>query len=651
MHIPIFSRVRQNPLSWILAGYISLWFAHWLLTALPGGETVREQRGFALQHVLRMSRPLLEGDHARELTRYLRDAQATGLVDYFQFDHNGKLETAGQVPGRRPVLTEAVSEDDGWVWGRAEGRETTLRLASGYGWRTRLALAFRREVTRFPFDLLFVAFATAICFLFQARARRQAARGAIESGSLRREAKRAKAQRTEATRKTEIGEFDGVCGRTSLLNQAELAGGDPEKFFAFLEEFYADCSAVLARYQGKLHGVHGHELLFYFHENNAQYETRLALAAARDLEALAARHGFRLGTALAHGHLHGAHLLSGFALFGTPVEETADLIQALATQKESAIWCAESLLRHAGAHATFRALPHGARKLSAKVAEVSASIEPALAAARNGNFAELAFHRGDAALAAVFLALGSEPGWERDVYVGAVTELRRVPCRRCGPDVVEAYRALLSAELARKDTYRLSAVVALAAAVLGRAAVDRPMERLFLQAVAVKDRRVRANAVELFTKFFPERELPELRSLIRDEDNRVSANALIKAACERFDEKVILRLEERVRGGSVAHVASALHAMGEIAVYYRKHDPLFLGTKHSFLRLFENLPGLASHPNTMIRRQALIAAHKLQSDPLDARLRELFAGATDPELLGLFASIYHWRKDPARKAA
>ena len=86
---------------------------------------------------------------------------------------------------------------------------------------------------------------------------------------------------------------------------------------------------------------------------------------------------------------------------------------------------------------------------------------------------------------------------QRDRYVAVVNELRRVPCRRCGPPVVEFYRALLAAELARKDTYRLSSIVALASALLSPALVDQGLEKLFFQAVAIKDRRVRANAVEL----------------------------------------------------------------------------------------------------------------------------------------------------------
>jgi hypothetical protein len=650
------SRVRQSLVFWMVLGYGALLAAHVAATVFPGAEAFRERRGFALQHVLRVSRPLLQAGHGKELVRYLHDAQSTGLVDYFEVaETRGHGESAGRVPPSRPVLTDAVSEtSDGWVWGRGESADTTLRIASGTGWRTRLETALDSELARLPFDAFFLLFACALGFFYQGRARRQAAQGVVEISS-RREARRAKTPRAEAPARAkapETGDFAGVCGRTSILNHAELAA-DPANFFAALEDFYADCSAIVGRYRGKLHGVHGHELLFYFSEKDSRLDACLALAAARDFEEIAARRGFRLGTGLAQGRLHGGYLVAGFALFGAPVEESAELVLAAAGAKESIVLVDDHLAATANGFASFRAPPAGSRRQHARALVSTEAVGAAIERARgSGSFEALALHRGDAALASILTSLAVEgKNWERDHYVGAVSELRRVTCRRCGPAVVDAYRALLTAELARKDTYRLSSVVALASTLLHRAVIDRALERLFLQAVAVKDRRVRANAVELFTKFFPEREIPELRSLIRDEDNRVSANALVKAACERFDERVIAKIEERVRGGSVAHVASALHAMGEIALYYRKHDPLFLGTKLSFLRLFDGVPANLGHPNTMIRRQALVAAHKLQSEALDARLRELFATCQDPELLGLFATVYGWRKEAVRIAA
>jgi hypothetical protein len=621
----------RNPIALILFAYLVVTFLHLACGTFLGFERLREQRGFALQHVLRMSKPLLKDGRVHELAKYLGDAQSTGLVDYYQLIGKGRNDSAGVAPALRPSSPDPVLEQDGWTWGRQDAGELSLRLASGYGYAFRFRAAMEAEAERAPIDLVFVILACAVALGFTTP------RPAFAP---RRESRLAKVARQEAPKKSiDAGDFTGVCGRAALFNQAELAAGsDPAAFFSSLDEFFADASAVLARYRGRLLGAHGHEILFYFAEKNPALDCRLAAAAVRDLADLAARRGFRFGSVLAHGRLHGAQLISGFALLGTPVEETAELL----LRREDGLFVTDSFAAQIGLTGTSK---KGVRALPA-----APLFGDALVSARTGDVGSLTFHRGDESLTELLRSLASG-SWEKEAYVSAVGELRQVQCRRCGPSVVDSYRALLAGELARKDSYRLSSAVALAATLLSRSQIDRALEKLFLQAASVKDRRVRANAVELFTKFFPEREIPELRPLIRDEDNRVSANALIKAACERFDEKVISRIDDRIRGGSVAHVASALHAMGEIALYYRRHDPLFLGSKISFLRLFDGVSALASHPNSMIRRQALIAAHKLASEPVDARLRELFANCNDPELLSLFGTVYGWRKDTERAAA
>jgi hypothetical protein len=621
----------RNPVTLIFSAYLAVLFLHLACGTFFGYERHREDRGFALQHVLRMSKPLMKDGRVHELAKYLSDAQSTGLVDFYQLTGKGHDDSAGAAPAVRPSSPDPVLEQDGWAWGRSDAGELSLRLASGFGYAFRFRAALGAEAARAPIDFAFVILACVVALGFAAP------RPAYLP---RRESRLAKVARQEPPKKSpDAGDFTGVCGRAALFNQAEFAtGSDPAAFFASLDEFFADASAVLARYRGRLLGAHGHEILFYFAEKNPGLDCQLASAASRDLAGLAARRGFRFGAVLAHGQLHGAQLISGFALLGSPVEETAELLH----RREDGVFVTDSFAKQIGLTAPSK---KGVRALPA-----APGFGGALEAARVGSFGDLSFHRGDDALTELLRSLASG-SWDKEHYVSVVGDLRQMQCRRCGPGVVDAYRGLLAGELARKDSYRLSSAVALAATLLSRSQIDRALEKLFLQAASVKDRRVRANAVELFTKFFPEREVPELRPLIRDEDNRVSANALIKAACERFDEKVISRIDERVRGGSVAHVASALHAMGEIALYYRHHDPLFLGSKISFLRLFDGVNALASHPNSMIRRQALIAAHKLGSEPIDARLRELFAGCEDPELLSLFGSIYGWRKDTERAAA
>jgi|GEM_PF-5040339 len=618
-------QLRASMGFWIILVYLAALGGHLGWQTFSGASAKRELRGFYLQHALRVSKPLLKDGRARELSSYLKEAVEMSMIDSYELELLGKpLEKGGQLVETRPVLAEAMSEVDGWVWGKFETADASLRIGSGVGWRARFALAIKAESARLPFDVLFLSLSIFLSVFFQGRMRHHARRSAT---SVVRENRRAKVLRNErAPPAPEPTSFEGVCGCVVLIPQGALEG---EK----LEAFFADSAALVSRYGGRVCGLQGLELLFAFSEGDPRHQARVALALLRDLEESAQTTlGAAISSALSFGKVHSASVLPGSpSFFGAPLEEAAALLRQQLAQKKPG-----------------RGLSPAMQTLCAE--RIGLGIEKAISDCRQGHSEELAYHRSDASIEAVLRALVSGV-WSKEAYVNTMNELRQVQCLRCGPVLVEAFRALLALELKNKDAYRLSGALALAPHLLTRALVDKELEKMFLEAVKVKDRRVRANAVELFTRFFPEREIAELRPLIRDEDNRVSANALIKAACERFDEKVIAKLEERVKGGSVAHVASALHAMGEIAAYYRRTDPLFLGTKIVFLRLFEAVPTFAQHPNPMIRRQALLAARKLGSPQLNEVLFHLFEVSSDPELLALFASVYGWKSGQRRPAA
>jgi len=638
-------KLRSSVIFWILSAYVLVLTGHFIYRAFNTREIDRESRGFLLQHALRVTKPLLRDNRARELGSYLREAVSSGLIDHYELELRGRAtDRQGKGPARRPVLSEPLSVVDGWVWGRAETADGALYMASGVGWQARVAKAWSEEWARLPADFVFLALTCLLSLLFQSTGgRARAAQAPAEA----RESKRSRLRRQEKARdEIEHSEFEGVFGRAFFGKQAELVGKlEGGAFFAAVEELYADCAMVLARYDGKMHSVHGNELLFFFAEGDGPTQARMALAAARDMERLASKRGFSLASALSYGPLRGAHLQSGFALFGPPLEQTAELIQCLLAQKRHAIWVAEPMVRLAQPHARFDAQVIDGRKNLGYALAGQGELRKIIDHCKEGRVSELAFHRSDDAVAAVLRALCDDTDWSRESFVATVGELRQVECRRFGAEVTETYRSLLSAEMLRKDSYRLSSVLALAPHLLSRRTVDRPFEKLFLQAAALKDKRVRANAIDIFTRLFPEREVPELRPHIKDEDGRVSANAMVKAACERFDEKLIARLEERLREGTVGHVAAALYAMGEIAHYYRRHDPALLATKTSFMRIFDHIATWVQHPNPMIQRQALLAAHKLQNQAVDARIQQLFSSCEDPELLKLFAATYGWRKE------
>lgn len=610
----------------------------------------RESRIFFLGHAIKTSQALVRENRSRELNKYLRDAVSTGLIDHFVHETKEKSESFGSGPLERPVLPESLVEVDGRVWAKMETDSQRLYLSSATSWTARLGIALAEEGPHLPAEF----FLLVVCFWLLNFSKRAAdsSIGAREALLPKRESKRHRVAKQAASKPAPANDYmnlEAIYGRAALR---QMGGRDTQdqEFFQSIDRFYAEASALLHRYGGAVHVLQGHELLFYFSHPEAKIRGRLALSFARDLELLAKAHGFVISIALSEGKVTGGRLAgAGFGIFGSPVDETAAFLLAMPENK-SAAWVAKDLSERLGEYAELKLASEG-RKLGAHVLGKMREVASVLEDCKKEECEELLFYRGKDGVAAALASLAEDSDWERGAFLAVISELKKLEWKTAHTEVTEAFRLLLQNELKKADSYRLSAVLAVAPHVLTRAAVDPAMEKLFLKSIAIKDRRIRANAVELFTRFFPEREIPELRSLIRDEDHRVSANALIKAACERFDEKVIHRIEERVRGGSVAHVASALHAMGEIALYYRAKDPVFLGTKANFLKLFDEIPHWVEHPNPMIRRQALLAAKKLGNPLLERRLREIFSDTEHPELLLLFSSTFGWSKEPSEQAA
>lgn len=631
--------VRKSFAFWLLLGFTAFIGINLVYRTIAGTESVRESRIFFLDHALKASRPLVKAGRAHELSKYLRDSVSTGLIDFYEISQSGKVEIQGRNPNYRPTFMVGLAEEQGWIWGQAEGDEIKLSLASGVGWQARLASAWAEELQRLPVELGLFIFVYLAFYLLPAKT---AERPGVEASMPIRLRGRKKAQpaASPSNEGSNQSDFSGVCLRANVQTETDSA---------LLEDFFTKSALLVGRYKGKVHSIQGQEFICYFSEEEAELSVRLALAAARDLEAIAGGAKLVVHLALASGLLHQTESALNSALFGEPLRETAKLLEAMSGSK-STLWASADAVKLAGEHFQFRAPSSEPKGLKPKVLVKTTELEKVIGSCKHGNSGELLFHRSDESLLKILRSL-QDSDWSREAYVKVIQELREAHFLRCGPEISEAFGHLFQTELDRRDSYRVSSLLSLAPNLFERNHVAAALEKLFLRAVAVPDSRIRANAVELFTRLFPEREIPQLRSLLRDEDHRVSANALIKMACERFDEKVISRLEERLVGGSVAHVASALHAAGEIALYYRTNDPLFLGTKLSFLRIFNRVPEWAEHPNPMIRRQALIAAKKLNSKSLEARLRETFEKGSDPELVALFSSVYGWKKDSEGKAA
>lgn len=380
-------------------------------------------------------------------------------------------------------------------------------------------------------------------------------------------------------------------------------------------------SQVSARYSGKTFSPEAGRYFSYFREGGESCASLLALSAARDLRQAFPEASF----SLSHGFLRP---MAEEKYSGAPIAECERL-----GPEKGEILATERVMKLASPHVKHRG------ELYLEHMPFNGALERlSVGQAAAGD----AYHTDEHLLE----IMGVLESCGDEVFVANAARLRKFSYLDAGPALREAFGKLFQRELARGNSFRLSAVLALAPRFF-RGEVPKDIYSGFVSTLTFPDRRVRANAVELFTEIFPSRPMRELRACTKDPDHRVSANAWIKIALEQLDEAVVKALQKRLREGTVALVASALFAVGEIAVRCRQKDPDFLSRRPSFFRILEELPVWARHPNPMVKRQAVTAAHKASDERIDQKMRELFETTDDAELLRLFGSVYDWKKSAA----
>jgi hypothetical protein len=580
------------------------------------GRPYTENKALELSHHLRLAKDLLAKDQSRELVEVLRHSLRKGDIHFFGWRSEGRWVTreGSEPPENVAGISGQVTRTEGAVVALLEAGTKELVLGSTTDWRARARDVWRDRLSYLAKDILFLAMGLILLavFFFQ-----EIAHSFLPKSEVQRDWRAPRPKFVpKVLRENDITPLS--TGFFASLQLAESFRVDSNEKAKVLDQQIQNCSRLAERYHGRLveSNCRGSSFLFP--------DSTLALSAARDWQRLGP-----LAVFVSEGASFAA--AAGRPLYGAALAEGWRRLTSL----EPGIWVSKKYIgdqfRFQPQSGLFTALP-------------ALSLPEALALAREGKPANIAYFRADEDLGIILQDLKNSR-WPREQFLPALATLRSFQALSESKDLSGAYLRLLKKELTEKDSYRISAVLALAAHLFHPKAISRELERTFLEVLNLPDRRTKANAIEIFIHFFPEREIPALELYVKDLDNRISANALVKAALERFDEQVVRKIEERLKGGSVAHVASALYALGEIAHYYQRRDPLYLGTKLGFLKIFESIPNLAVHPNPMVMRQALVAAKKLGDPALDRQLEKIFHANKDESLAELFASIYGWRKN------
>lgn len=683
--------------------YATYAIAFFLYDCFAHLEDYKKTRTVHLLNHLRLGQGMLETGHVKELEIRLKDGVIDGYIDFYELRRSGALlaskggEKVSEEAVRALPVDELVRYEDALL-GKIRSGELELVIGSGFGLKGRIARLWQEHRKTFLQDVVFVLLClTAMTFYYfkdlirvfqHLRSSNRSGirdlrgdsaesellvralggyethlRAAREKNKVLREQLLPALQKELDSGQTAPYEFECAMVRTDINGFSTIFNTHPRApFMETIGAFFWEATHVISRYGGLVHEFAGDEVIYYFKGPEA---ARLAVSAVRDIHEIAARYhetttrergyGFLVKSAVAPGTLRFGKLVNSFTLAGAPFIETVRILSAIQEKERNSLFFGAGIRDAIEGLVNWKSEGRVALKGYQEEIELFSyvghrSFLEVLQEAESGKAEGLSYYRADREIVRLLEALAQERNWKLEAFLGAVSVLRSFVCTNAGPEVARAYKNLLKIEVEGDSHYRLSAVIALSTQLLQLGQIDKELESLFLAALSRGDRRVTANVIEVFAWYFPEREIPELKRYLKDVDNRVSANALVKAALERFDDSVIRKIEERVRGGSVAHVASALYAIGEISAYYKKNDPIYLSTKLRFLRLVEALPQYAIHPNPMVRRQAILAAKKLDEEKIHRRMREVFDTRRDKELDEIFASVYGWRREPAAKA-
>ena len=615
-----FRRLFLLRFSLVLWSFFLLYVTGFLaFEVLRHDEALEARRRLDLEQQIRLAHDLVARGREADLVESFRHSLRLGRLDFFAWKKDGKLLSAeGRVPTAGLAPDGQVAQAGTLLFARIEAGPDALAFGVDIGWRARAAIIWKHERLPWAKDYALLGLSLGLILYVFFRDLARASADTRRPDRARAEPKALREKIAAEGAPAPAGLFGAVA---FALPPANAGRGEA------LKEKYELAARLLHRYGAEILSAEGEIFLVAFPADSAA-----AFAAARDL----AREGAALSLAAGESEL----VPLGHAR--VPV---------------GAVWAeVREALLPTPAYRRVRVAPNGPALTlplfhdQGGWQEASVDVHGALSLARAGDADYLRYFRRDEDLATVLDHFAEGP-WDTKAILASLSALRAFACPDgTDPKIVAAYARFLSAELKLGEAYRIGAALALSTHLLAPAAVTAELEALFLEALARPEPRTKANAIEVFIHFFPDREIPALKPYLRDGDNRLAAIALIKAALEHLDERVVRLLDSRIREGSVAHAASALYALGEIAGHYRRLDAPYLASKEAFLALFAQVPKLSQHPNPMVRRQAVIAARKLGSPKIDERLRLVFEECEEESLKELFATIYGWRKEERRAA-
>lgn len=426
-------------------------------------------------------------------------------------------------------------------------------------------------------------------------------------------------------------EFACTLVRTDVNNFTQVFMSEKRsQFMASINEFFIGVTHLVSRYNGSVYEFVGDEVLFYFKDEDHESSSAAAVAALRDIHKLAMKlsekteeqgYAFKIKSSLAHGLLRFGPLVDAHVLAGPPLIETVRMLSHVHEKSENTVLFDESLsdvitnLCRSRRHQVvmLKGLS-GARALATLEAFTPLSLH--LRQQDKESLKLASYYRDDEDICEILKFVSENYGKiESNELNFLVSLFRKYTVGKTSPEVRRAYLDCLQVlsharNQDEKDVFLYASLISAANHILTANEWAGEVRVAMLASLTHANRRVVANALDIFATFEPEAGEAIFENLAKSGDNRIEANLLIKEAKREWNKKTAGWLKTMLKAPTPFSKASALYALGEIAKHFKETDQVAFSSDASLQSLLEMIPKLTEHANAMVQRQALAAFGK-----------------------------------------
>ncbi len=425
-------------------------------------------------------------------------------------------------------------------------------------------------------------------------------------------------------------EFACTLVRTDVNNFTQVFMSEKRtQFMSSINDFFVGVTHLVSRYNGSVYEFVGDEVLFYFKDDEHESSSSTAIAALRDIHKLAMKisetteeHGysFRVKSSVAHGLLRFGPLVDAYALAGPPLIESVRMLSHVHEKSENTVLFNESmsdvvtdLCRSRRQQVVMLKGLTGARALATLEAYTPLSLH-LRQETKNLKFAT--YYRDDEDICEILKFVSQSYGRIASAELNVLVSMfRKYTVAKASPEIRRAYVDCLQTlshahDNNEKDVFLYASLVSAANHILTENEWPGEVRNAMYGCLSHPNRRVVANALDIFATFEAEAGEKIFADLAKSGDNRIEANSLIKEAKRDWKKKTAQWLKTMLKAPTPYSKASGLYALGEIAKHFKETDEVAFSADSNLQELLEMIPKLTEHANAMVRRQALSALAK-----------------------------------------